>query len=84
MEGTRNAVDALSVESTASMFDVLSRQPPRFLRQPAMRRRAILAESPAQLDMFPDIRGSRGEVSMRSKGGRVTKSGRIAYDIPRG
>lgn len=49
-----------------------------------MPRRALLAESPAQLDMFPDIRGSRGEVSMRSKGGRVTKSGRIAYDIPRG
>ncbi len=49
-----------------------------------MPRRAQISESPAQLDMFPEVRGTRGEVTMRARGGRVTKSGRIAYDTPRG
>jgi hypothetical protein len=48
-----------------------------------MPRHGQISESRAQLDMFPDVRGTRGEVSMRARGGRVTKSGRIAYDTPR-
>jgi hypothetical protein len=40
-----------------------------------MPRRAQMYDSLAQLDMFPDIRGTRGEVTMRARGGRVTNSG---------
>jgi hypothetical protein len=49
-----------------------------------MPRRAQMYDSLAQLDMFPDIRGTRGEVTMRARGGRVTNSGRVVYDTPRG